>query len=116
VVVLAEEGVHDGDEATRLEHQEVHPRQHPHLIRFRGGLVFEAHRLVYHSTLGLRVIKKRREAPDPGRKAALNKWLKDDAGRREGTNSPIYPRSLSNLDQSSSLYRGTSLIRKRTPL
>ena len=29
--------------------------------RFRGGLVCEAHRLLYHSTLGLRVIKKRRE-------------------------------------------------------
>jgi len=28
--------------------------------RFRGGLVFKAHRLVYHSTLGLRVIKKQR--------------------------------------------------------
>ena len=28
--------------------------------RFRGGLVFKAHRLVYHSTLGLPVIKKRR--------------------------------------------------------
>ena len=27
--------------------------------RFRGGLVFEAHRLLYHSTLGLRVIKKK---------------------------------------------------------
>jgi len=27
-----------------------------------GGLVFKAHRLVYHSTLGLRVIKKRRKA------------------------------------------------------
>ena len=26
--------------------------------RFRGGLVFKAHRLVYHSTLGSRVIKK----------------------------------------------------------
>ena len=26
--------------------------------RFRGGLVFQAHRLLYHSTLGLRVIKK----------------------------------------------------------
>ena len=29
--------------------------------RFRGGLVFKAHRLVYHSTLGWRVIKKKRE-------------------------------------------------------
>ena len=28
--------------------------------RFRGGLVFKAHRLVYHSTQGLRVIKKKR--------------------------------------------------------
>ena len=28
--------------------------------RFRGGLVFKAHRLVYHSNHGLRVIKKKR--------------------------------------------------------
>ena len=28
--------------------------------RFRGGLVSKAHGLVYHSTLGLRVIKKKR--------------------------------------------------------
>jgi len=29
--------------------------------RFRGGLVFEAHRLLYHSTLGLRVLKKKKK-------------------------------------------------------
>jgi len=29
--------------------------------RFRGGLVFKAHRLLYHSTLGLRVIQKKGE-------------------------------------------------------
>jgi len=29
--------------------------------RFRGGLVFKAHRLVHYSTLGLRVIKKSRK-------------------------------------------------------
>ena len=28
---------------------------------FRGVLVFKAHRLVYHSTLGLRVIKKKKK-------------------------------------------------------
>ena len=28
--------------------------------RFRGGLVFKAHRWLYHSTLGSRVIKKKR--------------------------------------------------------
>ena len=29
--------------------------------RFRGGLVVKAHRLVYHSTLGLRAIKKKKK-------------------------------------------------------
>ena len=33
--------------------------------RFRGGLVFKAHRLLYHSTLGLRVIKKKKSPPSP---------------------------------------------------
>ena len=33
-------------------------------LRFRGGLVFEAHRLLYHSPLGLRVIKKKRRVSD----------------------------------------------------
>ena len=28
--------------------------------RFQGGLVFKAHRLLYHSNLGLRVIKKKK--------------------------------------------------------
>jgi len=34
--------------------------------RFRGGLVFKAHRLLYLSTLGLRVINKRREEKKVG--------------------------------------------------
>ena len=33
--------------------------------RFRGGLVFKAYRLLYHSTLGLRVIKKNHQVPPP---------------------------------------------------
>ena len=32
-----------------------------HVQRFRGGLVFKAHRLLYHSTLGLRVINKKKD-------------------------------------------------------
>ena len=32
--------------------------------RFRGGLVCKAHRLLYHSTLGLRVIKKKKKRSD----------------------------------------------------
>ena len=31
--------------------------------RFRGGLVFKAHRLLYHSTLGSKVRKKREGLP-----------------------------------------------------
>jgi len=34
--------------------------QLPHVWWFQGGLEFKAHRLLYHSTLGSRVIKKRR--------------------------------------------------------
>ena len=30
--------------------------------QFRGGLVFQAHRRLYHSTLGLRVIKKKKNS------------------------------------------------------
>ena len=30
------------------------------LNRFRGGLVFNAHIILYHSTLGLRVLKQKR--------------------------------------------------------
>jgi len=34
---------------------------HRNLHRFRGGLVFKAHRLLYYSTLGLRVIRKKKK-------------------------------------------------------
>jgi len=33
---------------------------HRNVQRFRGVVVFKAHRLLYHSTLGLRVIKKKK--------------------------------------------------------
>jgi len=39
---------------------------HINLQRFRGGPVFKAHRLVYHSTLGLRGIKRGKHAPVRG--------------------------------------------------
>ena len=40
--------------------------------RFRGGLVLKAHKLSYHSTLGSRVIKKKREQSPPQRLHTLN--------------------------------------------
>ena len=39
---------------------------HRNMRWFRGGLVLEAHMLLYHSTLGLRVIKKKKK-PGGGR-------------------------------------------------
>ena len=39
--------------------------------RFRGGLVFKAHRLLYHSTLGLRVKKKKKDGHGRGEWGAL---------------------------------------------
>ena len=46
-----------------LAHQDQRVRQGLHL--FRGGLVFEARRLVYYSTLGWKVIKKKKRKPPP---------------------------------------------------
>ena len=37
---------------------------HRNVQRFRGGLVFKAHKMLYHSTLGLRVMTKKKK--DPG--------------------------------------------------
>ena len=45
--------------------------------RFRGGLVFDAHRLLYDSTLGLRVIKKREEEDLHPHEVALHALLRD---------------------------------------
>jgi len=57
-----EEG-HDGDGDARIKCVEPpdQVRQAPQLPLFRGGLVVKAHRLFYHSTLGLRVIKKKKK-------------------------------------------------------
>jgi len=41
----------------------VEPLLHRNVQRFRGGLLFKAHRLLYHSTLGFRVMKKKKGLP-----------------------------------------------------
>jgi len=38
--------------------------------RFRGGLVFKAHRLLHHSTLGLKAMKKNNEGDTPVERAS----------------------------------------------
>jgi len=38
----------------------IHSTAAATLKRFRGGLIFKAHRLLHHSTLGFRVIKKKK--------------------------------------------------------
>jgi len=69
VCLEGELGVDEGHD--RVEHTPDDPRPpcsvtsvqqllYINVQRFRGGLVFKAHRLVYHSTLGVRVIKKKK--------------------------------------------------------
>jgi len=41
------------------------PLLHRNVKRFRGGLVFKAHRLLYHLTLGLRAITKKKKFARP---------------------------------------------------
>ena len=53
--------------------------EHGPVQRFRGGLVFKAHRLVYHyySILGSRVIKKKKkESTDLRQCAAVGAWIR----------------------------------------
>ena len=44
-----------------LRKRAAFPAEGPRRETFRGGLVFKAHGLVYHSTLGWRVIKKKKQ-------------------------------------------------------
>ena len=51
------------DLAAEVDEKRVEPDPLPDVLApclFRGGLVFKAHRLLYHSTLGLGVIEKKR--------------------------------------------------------
>ena len=50
---------------TRLDRRSLGGADEPGICAFRGGLVFQAHRLLYHSTLGLRVIKKKKQMASP---------------------------------------------------
>ena len=65
--------------------------------RFRGGLVLEAHRLVYHSTLGSRVMKKKRSSNTAmlvyGKRENYIKLVTSDRklkASREGSKGRIY--------------------------
>jgi hypothetical protein len=70
---------------------------------FPGGLVFKAHRLVYHSTLGLGVMKKKNKF----REARSDLWSDHTAvDGQQGCGGP---------DVWVAVYRGTSLIREQRP-
>ena len=63
-------------------------RYGPHTHRRRGGIVFEAHRLLYHSTLGSRVIKKKKkrstvDAARPGL-SSVPTHIRKSSGRGRG--------------------------------
>jgi len=61
-VVLGGGGVsyERGTPAAHLGMQELDMSRMDLVQWFRGGLVFKAHKLLYHSTLGLRVVKKKK--------------------------------------------------------
>jgi len=117
-------------------------RRAPH-IRRRGGLVFKAHGLLYHSTLGLRVIKKKKKRrtlhlPTLGSGISIamidswttNSWDLSGKGTKRAENVQGTP-TQSHLSSSilvyedhvikvpsliaAGAYRGISLIRKRHP-
>jgi len=69
---------------------------HRALLQFPGGLVFKAHRRVHYSTLGLRVIKKKKKKSTPAHDGGCIILLARHAGARR--------------------YRGTSLIRNNSLL
>jgi len=57
-----------GDSDGRFHHrrlQQLAQGSPPNVKQFRGGLVFKANKLVYHSTLGWRVIKKKKVRRPP---------------------------------------------------
>ena len=43
-----------------IQHGQINENNYTKAVTLPGGLVFQAQRLLYHSTLGLRVIKKKR--------------------------------------------------------
>jgi len=55
----------------------------PMLLPARRGLVCKAHKIVYHSTLGLRVIRKKKKTTSPG----LPETAKDLAASERGVNN-----------------------------
>ena len=67
--------------------------------RFRGGLVFKAHRLLYHSTLDLRVIKRKR-CLAPHLLYDSHTWKPRRRSRRGGYLTP-YRRRMSECSHSS---------------
>ena len=80
------------------------------LQRFRGGLVFKAHRLLYHATVGLRVIKKKEDLL-----GVLGRVRDADGGWDADASSQVY-RSLSlSLARSLSLSPSLSLSHTHTP-
>ena len=75
-----------------------------HVKRFRDGLVFQAHRLLYHSTLGLRVMKKKKHPHREPQRQVRAGWL----GERGARLSPCPRHGPSPL----SLSRSRSLSRR----
>ena len=58
--VRVQEALSGGTKGSNIYDDKLRTVCSSNVQRFRGGLVFKAHRLLYHLTLGLREIKKKR--------------------------------------------------------
>jgi len=63
--------------------------------RFRGGLVFKAHRPLHHLTLGWRVIKKKKKEEEGKRGARCQCCVSGTAAERRGDNFKDFLRTFS---------------------
>ena len=74
-------------------------------MRFRGGLVFKARRLVYHSSLGRENERKKKNYSVEGLGGWLGRRQRDEHGRVEpaATTSPHDPTKSTNLEWRSTL-------------
>ena len=77
--------MHPSEEAKQFSIQDQLLRRN--VKRFRGGLVFKAHRLLYHSTLGLRVIKKKKKV-DPNHTVDLDLFIESQLASTQLTLGP----------------------------
>jgi len=79
--------------------------------RFRGGLVFKAHRLLYHSTLGWRVIKKKKKKKKKGNALCFRAALVCKAVYHSALGSRVIQKKRTGVRRSNTEDEGPRVVR-----